>query len=51
VLILWTDRLAEVPINENTTWNIWFVLVVDNHDVPRADIAMKNPSLVGSFVG
>ena len=51
-LVLWFEFLGEVPIDENTTWNVWFVLVVDNHDVPRADIAMKNASLIiGGFVG
>jgi len=49
-LVLWVDNLAEVPINENTTCNVWFTLV-DNHDIPSADITMKNTSLIGGFVG
>ena len=50
VLVLWFEFLGEVPIDENTACSVWFTLV-DNHDVPRADIAMKNASHIGSFVG
>ena len=50
MLVLWFEFLGEVPINENTAYSVWFTLV-DNHDIPSADIAMKNTSLIGSFVG
>ena len=49
-LVLWFDCLGEVPIDENTACIVWSTLV-DNHDVPRADIAMKNASLIGGLMG
>jgi len=50
VLVLWFDCLGEAPINENTACIVWSTLV-DNYDVPRADIVMKNASLIGSLMG
>ena len=50
VLVLWFDCLGEAPIDENTACIVWSTLV-DNHDVPRADIAMKNASLIGGLMG
>jgi len=49
-LVLWFDCLGEVPIDENTACIVWSTLV-NNHDVPRADIVIKNASLIGSFMG
>ena len=49
-LVLWFDCLEEVPIDKNTTCIVWSTLV-DNHDVPRADIVMKNASLISGFMG
>jgi hypothetical protein len=48
-LVKRSDELAKIPIDEHASAAVRFI--VDNHDIPHANVAMKDADLGNGLVG
>jgi len=49
IAFIWIDDLGEIPIDQHATSDVGFI-VINNHNIPGADVSMKNTSIKSSLV-
>ena len=49
MFVKWSNELAKIPIDEHASAVIR--IIADNHDIPYANVAMKDADLASGLVG
>jgi hypothetical protein len=49
MFVKWSNELAKIPIDEHASAVVR--IIADNHDIPYANVAMKDANLASGLVG